>query len=196
MCGFIFPLSYCVLTFIVIMPVCLSEIHRSAITLWNHVYHYHACLSVRDSPYRYLTVFSHLSLLCLPISPRLYRATTSTSQQQGSKRGSSVAIDRVAESKVVSLLLRRRSSLVDCSVCVCVRARMCVYVCVRACVFVYMCVCVHVCVCARLCVCVCACVCMYVCVCVCVRACLCARVCVCECRSVSVRKEEEENTKM
>ncbi len=48
-------------------------------------------------------------------------------------------------------------------VCVCVRARVCVYVCV----------------CARACVCVCPCMRVCVCVCPCMRVCVCVCVCVC-----------------
>ena len=85
-------------------------------------------------------------------------------------------------------------------VCLCVRARACVYVCVHVCVcvFMLMCqsvfVCACVCVCARVCMCaraqVCMCVCLYAhvlaCACMCVCNCVCTCVCVCVYLCVSV----------
>ena len=97
----------------------------------------------------------------------------------------------------------RKQSILEVSVCVCARARVCarvclcvcvcacvcacvvrVYVCVHVCVRVLCvckCVCVYACVCVCVCVCVCACVRVYVCVslCVCMHECVCVCVCVC-----------------
>ena len=44
---FIVQLSHCGITSIIIMPVYLSEIHLTAISLCSLIYHYYACLSLR-----------------------------------------------------------------------------------------------------------------------------------------------------
>jgi hypothetical protein len=69
------------------------------------------------------------------------------------------------------------------SLCVCVRARvcMCVCACARVCMYVCVFVCVHICVCARACVHMCVRVSAYIYVCVRVCVCMCVRAYVCVC---------------